>query len=89
MREHDGKEPPKLRADIDGERDALVGRGDGNYVDVDAQGRFRIEKMIPGQRYNAEAYLETGGATDALFKNLVLAPGEVRDLGDIRTKLSH
>ena len=44
--------------------------------------------MVPGQRYTAEI---NGAAGDIrllgkAFENLVLRPGEVRDLGDIRMK---
>jgi hypothetical protein len=50
----------------------------------DGEGRFRIERLVPGQRYRAEVYRDAGVAGMA-FENLVLQPGEVRDLGDIRT----
>ncbi|OJW19937.1 MAG: hypothetical protein BGO49_10430 [Planctomycetales bacterium 71-10] len=49
-------------------------------VEVDAEGRFRIDRLAPGLRYDVEAAGQgVGVATD-----LILAPGEVRDLGDVR-----
>jgi hypothetical protein len=56
------------------------------YVDADAAGRFRIDKLVPGQRYHAKAYQAPWSVNETVFENLVLRAGEVRDLGDIRTK---
>jgi hypothetical protein len=50
----------------------------------DGKGRFRIERLVPGQRYRAKICRDAGVAGMAL-ENLVLKPGEVKDLGDIRT----
>ena len=55
-------------------------------------GRFRVEKLAPGLRYRASVYrngVRVGFVgrtlvTETAFKDLVLKPGEVRDLGDIR-----
>jgi len=60
----------------------------GEYPEVttDADGRFRLEKLVPGQRYSAQVYRGFGLFAGMAFENLVLHPGEVRDLGDIRTK---
>jgi len=52
----------------------------------DSEGRFKMERLIPGQRYSAEVYRGTGWYAGMAFENLVLQPGEVRNLGDIRTK---
>ena len=56
----------------------------------DAEGRFRIGPLLPGQRYSAEI---RGGAGDTevlgkAFENVVLRAGEVSDLGDLRIKPS-
>ncbi len=55
-------------------------------INLDADGRFRVERLVPGQRYTTEVY--RGMAMDAgpAFEDVVLAPGEVRDLGDITTR---
>ncbi len=50
----------------------------------DNEGWFRIEPLVPGQRYTAEVYRDFGFAGMA-FENLVVPPGEVKDLGSIRT----
>ncbi len=52
----------------------------------DSQGRFRIERLIPGLRYSCQIYRNRGVLAGFAFENLVLKPGETRDLGDIRWK---
>jgi hypothetical protein len=54
------------------------------YVETN-DGRFRVEKLIPGVRYDAKVYRGRKSAGPA-FESLVLKPGEVRDLGQIRTQ---
>jgi hypothetical protein len=66
------------------ESDRSVGEHPGAQTDL--EGRFRVERLVPGLRYTAEVYLERGGLAGLAFENLVVHPGEVRDLGDIRTK---
>lgn len=53
---------------------------------TDADGRFQIDKLVPGQRYTARIYHGFGRSMGSAFENLVLTPGEVRDLGDIQTE---
>jgi RNA polymerase sigma factor (sigma-70 family) len=50
---------------------------------TDAEGRFRLEGLIPGLKYSARLAIEDGGIP---FENIVLKPGEVRDLGDVGAK---
>jgi hypothetical protein len=52
----------------------------------DGEGRFRIERLVPGLRYRCDIYRDAGWYAGVAFENLVLKPGEVRDLGDIRSK---
>jgi hypothetical protein len=56
--------------------------------ETDASGRFRVDKLIPGQAYRADVYRDrvSGKMIGTAFENLVLRAGEVRDLGDIRAK---
>jgi hypothetical protein len=61
--------------------------------ETDAEGRFQIECLVPGLKYNLARYDESGALdyedlkwTDLAFSNLVLKPGETRDLGDVRVK---
>jgi RNA polymerase sigma factor (sigma-70 family) len=56
---------------------------------TDKQGRFRAERVVPGLNYSVSIYRawrpwvpSAGGPAG----KLVLRPGEVRDLGDIRAK---
>jgi hypothetical protein len=52
----------------------------------DSGGRFRIEQLVPGLSYTCEMYHGAGQYAGIAFENLVLKPGETRDLGDIRSK---
>ena len=59
--------------------------------DADAQGRFRAERVIPGLSYSAAIYHDTveyAPLAGMPLQKLVLRPGEVRDLGDIRARPS-
>ena len=53
---------------------------------VDVRGRFRLDHLIPGQRYTAEVYRPVGLDAGPAFENIVLEAGENRDLGDIPTR---
>ncbi len=60
------------------------------YVDADNQGRFRMEQLVPGKRYETTAYCSFQEPDNqSQLDGLVLRPGEVRDLGDVRTTLSY
>jgi hypothetical protein len=58
----------------------------GEYarVQIDSKGRFRVDRMVPGQRYTAQIFRNMGAFAGMAFEKLVVRPGEVRDLGDIR-----
>jgi RNA polymerase sigma factor (sigma-70 family) len=53
-------------------------------VQTDEQGRFRAEKLVPGQSYGTTLSLGIGRASWPAFEGLKVAPGSVRDLGDLR-----
>jgi hypothetical protein len=55
-------------------------------VTTDGHGRFRAERLVPGQSYGATLYLGPGlnRRSGPAFEGLNLAPGSVRDLGDLR-----
>ncbi len=55
-------------------------------VRIDQNGQFRIEQLIPGQKYTAEIYSNTGQKLGPVFENLTLKPGEIRELGDVPIK---
>ncbi|MEX2120426.1 MAG: M56 family metallopeptidase [Pirellulales bacterium] len=61
---------------------------------TDEKGRFQIDKLIPGHRYSAKVHRDNRNFDGRLiplfagvaFEDLELGPGEVRDLGEIRTR---
>ena len=53
-------------------------------VDVDEEGRFRIDRLIPGLAYKVYPVQEQLRA--AILDDLVLQPGETKDLGDLVLK---
>ncbi len=53
-------------------------------VQTDEQGCFRVERLVPGQSYSATLYLGIGRPSGPAFEGLKVAPGKVRDLGDLR-----
>ena len=65
---------------------------DNNYpgsrfsAKLDGAGRFRAERLIPGQSYRVETYRVNSGDFEAVanLQNVILKPGETRDLGDIQ-----
>ncbi len=49
---------------------------------VDARGRFRIEGLVPGVKYDALGS-STNKASGPILNGVQVGPGEVKDLGDI------
>jgi hypothetical protein len=50
---------------------------------IGRDGRFRIEGLIPGLKYGggaSEGYMYRGD----LFHDVILSPGEVKDMGDLK-----
>ena len=56
-------------------------------VQTDEHGRFRAERLVPGQSYSATLYLGIGRPSGPAFEGLKVAPGKVRDLGDLRISM--
>ena len=50
---------------------------------TDADGRFRIEGLVPNLKYEASATAGSAG-TGQLFRDVTVTPGEVKDLGDLK-----
>ena len=50
---------------------------------VDARGRFRIEGLVPGVKYDADGR-SPNKADGPVMKDTRLAPGEVKDLGNVK-----
>ncbi len=53
---------------------------------TDSQGRFRIEGLVPGKPAKIWVSLNAGYLSGTIATKLVLLPGEVKDLGDVREK---
>jgi hypothetical protein len=56
---------------------------------TDSEGRFRYEKLVPGQEYSANAVGEQAlkGGFGVVIDRVVLKPGETKDLGDVQSRL--
>ncbi len=68
------------RTDVNG----ILPEGDraGGIV-LGADGRFRVEGLVPGLRYGGTA-VEGFVTIGDLFEGVIVAPGEVRELGDLK-----
>ncbi len=53
------------------------------HARTDADGRFRLEGLAPDLKYELQI-LGNGGFYGAVFKDLVIKAGEIRDLGDLK-----
>ncbi len=53
-------------------------------IETDSQGRFRIDRLIPGMPIEIWVSPQTGYLSGKIAKRLVLAAGEVKDLGDVK-----
>ena len=54
------------------------------HYTTDSSGRFRIEGLVPGLPQGIWVSPKTGFLSGKFVKGLVLALGEVKDLGDVR-----
>ncbi|HKI18128.1 MAG TPA: hypothetical protein VKA15_09615, partial [Isosphaeraceae bacterium] len=57
-----------------------------NLVTTDSQGRFRLEGVVPNRPTKIKVSPKASFVSGKLGKPVVLAPGEVRDLGEVREK---
>ena len=60
-----------------------------HIAETDREGRFRYEKLVPGQAYSANAVGEQAqkGGFGVVIEHVVLKPGETKDLGDVQSRL--
>jgi RNA polymerase sigma factor (sigma-70 family) len=68
------------RPDVQG---ILPGGNIGGGVRLGGDGRFRFEGLVPGLRYGASAS-DQMSVYGELFRDVTVAPGEVKDLGDLK-----
>lgn len=55
-------------------------------VTTDSQGRFRIEGLVPAKAVDVWVSPTDGYVSGTVAKGLMMKPGEVKDLGDVREK---
>ena len=68
------------------ESHGILPNGDwSNGILLGADGRFRVEGLIPGLKYGASV-VNGSMQIGELFKDLDVAPGEVKDLGDLKVQ---
>lgn len=60
-----------------------AGAGVFPFVEIDDDRRFFVGRLVPGQRYRAVVSRGAGQYLGVAFEDIVLDPGEVRDLGDL------
>jgi hypothetical protein len=66
------------------ESDILPGSNFGGGIAVDKDGRFHVVGLVPGVSYSSNAIERVNLYTGSLFQDIKLAPGEVKDLGDLK-----
>ena len=60
----------------------------GGGSTTDGAGRFRVEGLVPGQKYSAIVPAQDpADESGTVFDEIVLFPGETKDLGDVRAGL--
>ncbi|MHC5540459.1 carboxypeptidase regulatory-like domain-containing protein, partial [Singulisphaera rosea] len=59
--------------------------GNAARFPVTEDGRFRVEGLVPGTKYNLQAF-EKDRTKTVSINNLSVASGEIRDLGDLTSK---
>ncbi len=56
------------------------------YPEVGKDGRFRIERIVPGKSYDLQLLSKNSRILGFLAKDVKVGPGEVKDLGDVVPK---
>jgi beta-lactamase regulating signal transducer with metallopeptidase domain len=64
--------------------DVVYSERHDHQIATDAQGRFRIDGLVPGKPAKIWVSPNVGFLSGTIAKALVLKPGEVKDLGDVR-----
>ena len=88
----DSSGKPRARVDMmsaDWQRALIDPCGVISYGEkTDNDGRFRCERLVPGQSYSAHAVGDRAmkGGFGLVIDGVVLKPGEMRDLGDVQAR---
>ncbi len=53
-------------------------------VRIGGDGRFRVERLVPGLKYGASASDRANRLYGVVFRDVTVAPGEVKDLGNLK-----
>ncbi len=86
--DRDGRPRPGLKLlPFGGKPDDPAEAAFTEWVQADAEGRFRLEGLVPGLNHRL-AVMVDGGFSEGctVFEGVILKPGEVRDLGDVRAE---
>jgi len=62
--------------------DTTEGKGRPLFGTTDGQGKFRIEGVLPGVKYDLWT-AEKPGLLNSLARGIQVEPGEEKDLGDV------
>ena len=65
------------------EQGILPGGNIGGGIRIGRDGRFRVEGLVPGLKYGGHA-VDGSMYRGELFHDVTVAPGEVKDLGDLK-----
>lgn len=76
---------PRLQADPRRDMAAHDDATIGIFPEVHGEA-FEVERLVPGLRYRAEVSFSEGPSAGVAFEDVVLEPGELRDLGSIRVR---
>ena len=66
-----------------GDQGVLPNSSSSPGIRIGRDGRFRIEGLVPGLKYGADA-VEGFMYRGDVFKDVIVAPGEVKNLGDVK-----
>jgi hypothetical protein len=86
-----GKPRPGVKLSTSDWQTAMINPAFGvlsENLKTDRDGRFRVEGLVPGQEYSANAVgpKAAEGGFGVVIDRVVLTPGETRDLGDRRAR---
>ncbi len=78
------EKPGRLRPAGAGRRGLAPGALGESGLSIGRDGRFRIEGLVPGLKYGARVIAPGRNRPGIAFRDVTLAPGQVRDLGDLK-----